>query len=579
MKRLRDIFLIISGVLLIIFSFYNLRHVAKIFPKTFIANIDVSGKSPEEALDLLTKNLQKPEKIVLTTSTNKFELKTADINLNYDYSKSVNRALNLVRTGDIITDFYNRTKLAFYPINLGVFINFDKNALEEFLNDTSQKISKDPVYPSAKFVKNQLVINKGEKGVVLNKDLLKANIEKSLAFFETNEITAPVTEVDPTLTGDEEQKFMLLANKYLDKSLNLKQEYETFTLDQNKLITLLNLKGGFDDEKIKEEVYIIAQKVNRQPQEPKFEFLPAQAGTTSKVTEFLPSKDGVSVKQDELINLLKTNLENLTNSEEKLIAFDIPVAKTPPSVTTDKVNNLGIKELIGRGVSTYYHSIPGRVFNVSHATAKVNGTLVAPGETFSFNSTVGEVSKETGYKEAYIIQSGRTVLGDGGGVCQVSTTLFRAVLNAGLPVEERRAHAYRVGYYEQDSPAGFDATVFIPTTDFKFTNNTNNYILITAKADSKNYSLVFELYGTNDGRVAKVTKPVISNVSAPPPDIYQNDPNLPLGAVKQVDYKAWGAKATFNYSVTKNGVEIYNKTFVSNYKPWANVYLRGTATQ
>ena len=161
-------------------------------------------------------------------------------------------------------------------------------------------------------------------------------------------------------------------------------------------------------------------------------------------------------------------------------------------------------------------------------------------------------------------------------MCQVSTTLFRSVLNAGLPVVERVAHAYRVGYYEQDSPPGFDATVYAPSPDLKFKNDTPAYILITAKADPKSYSLVFELYGASDGRVASITKPVVSNYSAPLPTIYQDDPTLPTGTLKQTDFSAAGARVSFNYTVTRDGETVFQKTFISNYRPWAAVYLRGT---
>jgi vancomycin resistance protein YoaR len=266
----------------------------------------------------------------------------------------------------------------------------------------------------------------------------------------------------------------------------------------------------------------------------------------------------------------------LENSNDKSESFDIPVNKTPPDITTDKVNNLGIKQLIGRGTSTFFHSIPGRVYNVVLASSRINGTLVKPGDTFSFNDTLGDVSAFTGYQQAYIISGGKTILGDGGGVCQVSTTLFRAILNAGLPVVERAAHAYRVGYYEQDSPPGLDATVYGPSPDLKFTNDTPGYILIEATANPKNYSLVFELYGTSDGRAATISKPVVTNVTPALPTVYQDDPTLPTGTLKQTDFSAAGATVTFNYFVKRGDEIIFQKTFVSNYRPWAAVYLRGT---
>jgi vancomycin resistance protein YoaR len=247
-----------------------------------------------------------------------------------------------------------------------------------------------------------------------------------------------------------------------------------------------------------------------------------------------------------------------------------------PKISTDKVNNLGIRELIGTGTSLFQHSIPGRIYNVTLASSRLNGILVAPGEVFSFNNALGDVSAFTGYKQAYVIQNGRTVLGDGGGVCQVSTTLFRSVLNAGLPVIERTAHAYRVGYYEEDSSPGLDATVFSPSPDLKFKNDTKNYILIQTVVDPDTLRLTFYLYGTKDGRQVTISTPAVSNQTPPPPDLYQDDPTLPVGEIKQVDFSAWGANVYFTRQVVKNGKTIISETFNSNYRPWQAIYLRGT---
>jgi vancomycin resistance protein YoaR len=237
---------------------------------------------------------------------------------------------------------------------------------------------------------------------------------------------------------------------------------------------------------------------------------------------------------------------------------------------------LGIKELIGRGSSRFAHSIVNRIYNIGLASSRFKGVLVAPDEIFSFNQVLGDVSALTGYKQAFVIKDGKTVLGDGGGVCQVSTTLFRAVLDAGLPIVERRAHSYRVGYYEQDSPPGIDATVFAPSTDLKFKNDTPGHLLIQPLYDAKAQTLVFEIYGTDDGRVATTTKPITTSVTAAPPDLYVDDPTLPAGTIKQIDFKAAGARVVFDYQVTRAGEEIYSNTFVSNYRPWQAVFLRGT---
>ena len=113
------------------------------------------------------------------------------------------------------------------------------------------------------------------------------------------------------------------------------------------------------------------------------------------------------------------------------------------------------------------------------------------------------MSTATGFKQALIIKEGETILDDGGGVCQDSTTLFRAVLDAGLPITMWRNHSFRVGYYEQNSRPGFDATVFSPLPDFRFINDTPNFILIQTKA--ANMKLEYDLYGTSDGREAVIS--------------------------------------------------------------------------
>jgi vancomycin resistance protein YoaR len=159
----------------------------------------------------------------------------------------------------------------------------------------------------------------------------------------------------------------------------------------------------------------------------------------------------------------------------------------------------------------------------------------------------------------------------------VSTTVFRAATAAGLPITERWAHAYRVGYYEQNSKPGIDATIFEPGKDFKFKNDTPGYILVQTINDPKTLHLIVDIYGTSDGRVATVSTPKVWGITPPPPDIIQDDPTLRVGTTKQVDWSAWGAKTSFVYMVTRNGETLQSVKFNSNYKPWANIYLKGTA--
>jgi vancomycin resistance protein YoaR len=254
----------------------------------------------------------------------------------------------------------------------------------------------------------------------------------------------------------------------------------------------------------------------------------------------------------------------------------VVVQRVEAEIGTDSVNDLGILELLGRGVSTYHGSIPSRLHNIALASKRINGYLVKPGEEFSYNAAIGEISAATGYQAAYVIQNGRTELGDGGGVCQNSTTVFRAALDAGLPISVRRGHSYRVGYYEQNAKPGLDATVFAPTVDFKFLNDTPAYILVQMMVDEPNRTLTVEIYGTSDGRKAEIKNHVVWDVTPPPPDEYIDDPTLAAGVVRQIDWRAGGAKTKFDYVVTRDGETIYEKSFFTTYRPWTAKFLRGT---
>jgi len=322
--------------------------------------------------------------------------------------------------------------------------------------------------------------------------------------------------------------------------------------------------------KLNEKLDPIYESINKQPVEAVFNF---QDG---RVTEFKSSEKGREVDKEKLFSQVSEKGKSSSTSNQKIINIEIPVKTLKPNLTTDKVNEMGITELIGTGTSTFKGSIENRVYNLSLAAGRLNGVLVKPGEEFSFNKTIGDVSSLTGYKQAYVIQNGRTVLGDGGGVCQVSTTFFRAILNAGLPITERNQHAYRVSYYEQDSAPGVDAAIYTPNVDLRFKNDTDNHILIQTVLDPSEQRLTFMLYGTNDGRVATLTEPVISNQSPAPEPKFEDDPNLPRGVVKQVDFAAPGARASFTRTITRDGKILAQDTFTSNYRPWQAVFLRGT---
>jgi len=572
LKKKGNFTLSLSFILLtvmIVLSF-NLYYQDKIFPGIMISGIKVGGMTKASAVTLLRQYVRPPEKISIIAKNRSFELSLKDVN-SYNLEQTVETAFYFYRTGNLIKDNYDRAISPFSIQNIPVKTNINEEALDQYLQVISVQVSTEPKFPSVSIKENEVLVDKGSAGEDIDTVFFKKTLETRLASLNYSPIELSFNKNDPSLSEEEAKIFKTRAEKFLGKDLSIVYEYQTLVIENQSILSFLDLKQEFNQEKINDYISRdVSPKLNHEPQDAVFGF------ENGKVTEFLPSKEGVTVNEKGLVQEITKSLRVLETSEEKNVSIQAPVQTARPKITNEEVNNLGIKELIGRGVSKFRGSIAPRIHNISLASSRFNGVLVAPGETFSFNKTLGDVSSFTGYKQAYVIRDGRTVLGDGGGVCQVSTTLFRALLNTGLPIIERRAHSYRVGYYEQESPPGLDATVFDPTTDLKFKNDTPKHLLIQTIFDAKTSALVFEIYGTSDGRIATTTKPVVSSVVPPPEDLYVDDPTIASGTTKQIDYKAWGAKVTFNYKVERGGEIIFEKTFLSNYRPWQAVYLRGT---
>jgi vancomycin resistance protein YoaR len=256
----------------------------------------------------------------------------------------------------------------------------------------------------------------------------------------------------------------------------------------------------------------------------------------------------------------------------------------PPVKDDATAESLGITELVSTETSYFYGSDPGRVQNITLASQAYHGLLVAPGETFSMASYLTDISLENGYAEAPIIYGNETIQGVGGGVCQVSTTLFRTAFYGGFPIVERHAHAYRVGYYEQraDSSrnpnlAGLDATVYFPLVDLKFVNDTPYWLLMETYVYG--YSLTWKFYSTSDGRTVEWNTTGITDIVEPPEPIYRENPDLPTGTIEQVDWPVEGATVIINRTVYKNGEVYFTDSFRTDYVPWGAIFEYGPGTE
>ncbi len=570
MNKIKNLLL---GVLFVLFVFiagflgFSLSYRGLILPNVFVSDVDLGGLDSfvaEKKIKMEFDN--KPNTIVFLKSDGTDLGKVGKFEVERNFKWVSDQAIKIGRTGNLLVDIKTRIDLIYKPMRLEIPLIFDENEMDNYLEALIQEVQVEPKWPIIAKKDKSFQIIEGNSGLVLNKEKIKAEVRQKLGLTGRQQLVLETEVVDTSINKEAATRAMEFLNSWGDQTLLIKYREYNKKLTVEEIAPLFGLTGNvLNSDNFQILVRELSEKIETDPKDAVFEF------ENGRVKEFKAEVIGVTMDKPKFEKILS---EALTDGKTKSI--DIPVILEYPKVLAGDVNNMGIKELIGVGKSSFSHSIPNRVFNVNLAASRINGVVIAPGEEFSFVKAVGDINRQTGYQAAYVISEGKTVLGDGGGVCQVSTTVFRAAMNFGFPITERKAHAYRVGYYEQDSSPGLDATVYAPTTDLKFLNDTGHHILIQAKVDTKNLTMKVEIYGTNDGRVSSISKPVVSGQVGAPPTSYIDDPNLPKGTTKQIDFAAAGARVAFDYKVERGGESLFEKRFVSSYQPWRAVYLVGT---
>lgn len=596
--------------LLLFFIIYSFAYKNKILPNTYLASQSLSGKDRVLASRLISKQIEDFENtpIVFVLSGKKLEAKPVELGISLDSEKTLDSIYKNGRTGDFYLDLKERVWIIFVQTHYSPYYRVDFDQFANFMTTKFSESEKQSHDATIGYQDGKLAILPEQNGTVVDRGKLTADMVQWIENLKSSPIEVSLIESKPKIDTLAAAKALAKVQALASSKITLTYGYDSWELSGDNLLNILrfypqgqereyfeevNFGGGkitlvdlrlidsplailnvvVDEQMLDEFLRKIAAGVDRPTVDATLKF------TGGKVIEFSPAIDGqeVDIEQTRRLVLSKVSIDDLNTKGD--IQIPLPVKVSKARVESEEINSYGIRELVGRGVSYFAGSIANRVYNIGLAASRISGTIVAPGDIFSFNKTVGEVSVVTGYRQAYIISEGRTVLDDGGGICQVSTTIFRAVLNSGLPIISRTAHAYRVGYYEQRGFApGLDATVWAPGVDFAFKNDTDHYILVQSVLDAINSRLEVDIYGTLDGRGIEVSDPVVTNVKPAPQDKYQDDPTLPKGVVKQVDFSAPGSDSVFTRKVYKGGKLIYDDIFKSYFRPWQAVYLVGTGT-
>lgn len=567
-EKLRNSLVVIYFFTILVIC-YHVFYAKKIIPGVRVAGQDLGGMTFSKAKSALEKSESTIDKdLKMYYEYKDFLIKGEDINLEYDWEDSVVRAFEVGRSGNFFIDTKNKIDGLFNKVIVPPSYDFDYDSLGIKLSIMKGDINIEPVKSDIVLIDDELEIAPSDDGRKIVDEALFELITYSFENLDFSDKEIPTVVLEPEILKEDLERFVGLVDEIRSENLILKFDEDEWVLEEGEILKLIDYKKEenrvnvvLDDFEFDELADSLAIEINDFP---RGEVVSVEG---DKVTEFRITREG---KELDVAKLKNDLISSIFDKRE-------PV-KLAVKTVTDSTNKekYGIVELIGEGTSHYAHSIPSRIHNLTLAAEKTSGVLVPPGGVYSMNDSVGPIDSKHGFQSAYIIKGGRTVLGEGGGVCQTSTTLFRAVLNSGLPILARYPHAYRVGYYEQDMPVGFDAAVFQPSWDFKFKNDTGAYVLVQASANLEENSLTFKLYGTPDGRTVEITDPVVTGQIPPPEPLYEDDPELPKGVIRQVDYAAWGATSSFTRTVKRNGDVLFTDTYTSKYQPWRAIYKVGT---
>lgn len=565
---------------------YQLAYAGRIFPGVSVAGVDLSGLSPNDAALKLSQTLSYPinGKILFRDGDKVWVASPAELGMVFDPSASAIAAYEYGRKGGLFKALSGQIGARGLGADVPPVIIFDQRVAYTYLQNIGTQVNQSVVEASLRVEGTNVVSEPGRLGRALNLDATLIYLGAQLQSFRDGEVPLVIQETAPKLldVSSQAEAARQILSQPLTISVPNRRDGDPgpWTFDVPVLANLLavdvvenngatEMRVGLDPAEMRQTLGDLKVLVDRTPQNARFVF----NDSTSQIEAISASAVGRVMDVDASVNAIN---EALLRGEHNV---NLVVVEQAPAVQDTATGaELGVVQLVAEQTTYFYGSSEARIQNIVTAAGEYHGLLVAPGETFSMGSVLGDVSLENGYAEALIIYGGRTIKGVGGGVCQVSTTLFRTVFMAGFPVAERYSHAYRVSYYEMDASgsvdtqfAGLDATVYFPLVDFKFVNDTPYWMLMETYVNVSARTLTWKIYSTSDGRSVTWETTGPTNIVSAPEPVFEENPELEKNQLKQVDYAAEGADVTVTRTVWKDGLIYFTDQFQTHYEPWAAV--------
>lgn len=506
---------------------------------------------------------------------------TADqLGIGFNIDTVTDAVVGTLRTGGPVERASGIWQLVRDGVDVAPPVSVDIATLQAYLTSLAAEVENPPQNASLSLAEGRVFPAPAQDGRQLLVDETAIDVVQALQTLQPQTITLRTRLLDPQVTNEEAQPAVDTAKAMLRAPLVLRQGERTWEWTPDRLAALVQVsaEGGtmqvnIDQARLEQAVNDLAQLVDSPSAEPRVAF---RNGALQIVA---PGQEGVRLDQIKAAEAISTTLQATGTLTREV---QLPITLISPAITEATLPELGIVELVGEGKTSFAGSAPYRVTNIKAGAARMSGVLIAPDEEFSFNTQLGAVDETNGFVQGYAIIGNRTQLEWGGGVCQDSTTVFRAAFWAGLPITERHTHAFYISWYDayalgSESGPGMDASIYTGALDLKFKNDTGNWLLMESEVDEVNQVMTVRLYGTKPNRTVRAVGPqILKTLPAPSTPVTIDDPELPAGTIKQTDTARKGMEIAVYRVITENGVEREPELFFTRFKAWPDVYVRGT---
>ncbi len=581
------------------YALANMYH-DRILAHISIAGVDVSGLNKTEATEkvqeVLNHFLDQGVIVTFGDDTKTIPLTARGASdpdvvyelVEFDVTAAVDQAYTIGRSGPGIWQF---TAPMWYTIagreNLTPTMSLSETRIAEamreaFAQTESPGTPTDFVVtiPEQKNTDIDIRVVEAVTGTVLNIDDALKTLEKDAQDLKLHSITLQLIEQTSSISVQEAETLIPKVRQAIAKApyeltfTNETGKTFSYPITQKELAIWVkpekddngNLHLGLDTEAMSALFTDIHTDIDIAPQDASFKV------EGDRVVEFIPSLNGLIVNDEQILEDLSTQFANSETATPIMITVD----RTAPTISTESVNSYGIKEVLGVGTSNFSGSPSNRRKNIAHGAEKLNGILVPPGETLSLLEKLRPFTVADGYLPELVIKGDEIIPEVGGGLCQIGTTTFRAAMNSGLHIIERRNHSLVVSYYNDPSNGnpGTDATIYDPAPDLKIQNDTGNYMMLTTEVDQETSTLTFTFWGTSDGRKGWYTPPQVLSWTGYGAKVMKETTSIPVGTTKcQAAHP--GATTTFDYHVAKADGTIITETFNSSYRSLPTICLVG----